>query len=84
MKKTIIYCSIQSDHILAVPEETHREVIEVSSMAKLQRYIETKKDDYGHRYKKSEKTCKSFGFDYISIAGGVKVEDYKPPTVKKI
>jgi len=80
MKVKIKYHTIQSDHILASPEFTHSEIVEYESKQKLQRYIESQKDGYGHNFKKD----KSLGFDYISRAGGVKVEPYKPPKVKKI
>ena len=81
MQKVIIYHSIQSDHILAVPQETHRETIETKSMAKLREYVETQMDAYGHKFKKSSRQ-ESFGFDYLSKEGGVKIED--PPEVKRI
>ncbi len=82
-KVKIEYHSIQSDHILAFPEFDHSEVVEYETPRKLQRYIESKKDDWGNYYKKPDKK-KSFGFDYVSRTGGVKVKPYKPTKIKKI
>lgn len=80
MKIEITYCTIQSNHILAVPEPTHSEIVEVDSWKDLDKYIEKQSDLYGNRFKKD----KSFGFRYISGAGGVKVKRYKPPKINKI
>jgi hypothetical protein len=76
----IKYHSIQSDHILAVPQFSHSEIIECDSKVRLDTYIRSQKDEYGHHYKKGGK---QFGFDYTSNAGGVKVKPYRPK-VKKI
>ncbi len=80
MRMKIKYYSIQSDHILAIPAYSRSEIVDVKSFKELQKYIESQKDGYGHKFKKK----KSFGFDYTSVAGAVKVESYKPPKVKKI
>jgi len=82
MRYEIRYHTIQSDHILAIPEFSHKEVVEATTPLKLRKYIESKKDEYGHHYKKAKKP--SFGFDYTSNAGGVKVKPYKPPKVRKV
>lgn len=85
MRYEIRYHSIQSDHILAIPEFSHREIVDAASPEKLRKYIEGQKDEYGNRYKKAKfKDKKMFGFDYVSSAGAVKVKKYKPPKVKKI
>jgi hypothetical protein len=85
MNIIISYHTIESDHVLATPEFTHSEVIEALGFddPKLIKYIESKTDGYGHKFKKK----KNFGFDYISRAGGVKVEEYKElekPKIKKL
>ena len=77
MKKTIEYHYIKSDHIFASPEFHHSEIVEVENEEKLTAYIESKVDDWGHPFKKEA----SFGFDFISNQGGVKVKDVK---IKKI
>lgn len=82
MKKIIKYYYIKSDHIFASPEYDHEEIVEVENEQKLKDYIESKKDDYGCKFEKSKK--KTFGFDFISKYGGVKVLDYKKPIIKKI
>ncbi len=82
-KRVIInYHTIKSDHIFATPEYTHSEVVNASSPADLINYVEKQTDQYGHNFKYEEE--KSFGFDFISHAGGVKIEDYNDPDVKKI
>ncbi len=85
MKYEIRYHEIMSDHILAVPEFVRKEVVEAPSLAKLDKYIKSKKDDYGHPFRKASASDKRlFGFDYISKSGAVKYKRYKPPKVKKI
>lgn len=79
MKYKIKYYYIKSDHIFASPEYDHNEIIDTSSEEELQKYIESKKDQYGNNFKKEN----SFGFDYISNQGAVKVEIYNPK-IKKI
>lgn len=79
MKYKISYYYIKSDHIFAFPEYDHNEIVDVNSEEKLQNYIESKKDQYGNNFKKKT----SFGFDYISNQGGVKIEKYNPK-IKKI
>lgn len=74
MKYKIEFHSIQSDHMLAMPELDYIEYIETNSPLKLKKYIESKKDSYGNYFKFK----KEFGYDYISRAGGVKVKLYKP------
>ena len=81
MKVRINYHSISyGAHVFATPDFTNSEIVEVSSLndEKLKNYIESKKDDYGHPFKKEE----IFGFDYTSHAGGVKVEIYNEPNIK--
>ncbi len=83
MKYKIKYHYIMSDHILASPEFHHSEIVEAKTRADLDKYIKSQKDDYGNHFKKA-KSKKMFGFDYTSRVGGVKVEVYKPPKVKKV
>jgi hypothetical protein len=87
MKIKINYHSIQSDHILAMPEFSHCEIVEAEGLndPKLVNYITSQKDEYGSKFKKADKKTKSLlGFDYISRAGGVKIEKYKEPKTKKL
>ncbi len=82
MKIKISYCSIKSGHILAMPELTHSEIVEAKGLGdpKLVKYITSQKDYYGHKFKKK----KTFGFDYTSNTGAVRVEEYKELQVKKL
>ena len=82
MKYTISYYYIQSNHLLATPTYNHSEVVDTDSKKKLQTYIESKKDQYGHNFKKDP--FKGFGLDfqYTSGAGAVKVEKYVKQAVK--
>lgn len=91
MKIKISYHSIQSDHILAVPEFTHSEIVEATGLndKKLIKYISGQTDWYGNRFRKlgnsdKDKFIKRMGFAYTSPAGGAKVEEYKAPSVKKL
>lgn len=74
MKYLIKYYLCQSDSMFAIPTFTHEEVIECSVPRKIKEYVEKQKDGYGHGYKQN----RSFGFDYISKQGAVKVSEYKP------
>jgi len=82
MKIKISYFDIMSDHILASPEFSSCEVVEANGLddKKLDEYIISKQDFYGHHYKKEY----SHGFDYISNQGAVKVEIYEEPKVKRL
>lgn len=81
MRKLIKYYSIEyGAPLFSIPKFTNSEIVEVNSEKELQKYIESKKDEYGRFFKKK----KSFGFDYISTNGGIKVENYKSPKIKKI
>jgi len=83
MKFKITRYEIQSDHMLATPQETNDfEIVEADSIddPKLVEYCESRKDWYGNSMKKEE----SFGFQYISNAGALTVEAYVEPTVKKL
>jgi len=85
MKIKISYYGIQSDHVLAIPKFTHSEIVETEYGfidPKLTEYISGQKDWDGYKFKKCAK--KKFGFDYISKSGGVKVEVYKEPRIKKL
>ena len=84
MKIKISYCSIKSDHILAMPELTHSEIVEAEDLGdpKLVNYITSQKDWYGHKFRKDSR--KTFGFNYTSNTGVVKVEEYKEPWVKEL
>lgn len=79
MKYLIKYCNMTSDSMFAVPSLTSEEIVEAKSEEDLDKYITSKKDRYGHPFKKD----KSYGFDYISKTGGVKIEKYNPK-IKKI
>lgn len=91
MKIKISYHSILSDHLLAVPEFTHSEIVEAKGFndKKLIKHISDKKDHYSNHFRKlsdrdKDKFIKMMGFDYTSHAGGVKVKEYKAPHVKKL
>ena len=81
MKIRVQYFEIMSDHIFATPQYDREELVEATSLndPKLIAYIESKKDFCGNNFKKSE--TKSYGFDYISNAGAVKVVKYIEPKV---
>ena len=79
MKIKIKYYYIKSDHILATPEYDHKEIVEVANQEDLDNYIFKQKDDYGNKFKKKT----SYGFDYISHQGGIKIKIYNPK-IKKI
>jgi len=83
MKTKIVkvsYHSIENGAgIFASPSYTHNELVETENGLTdemLINYIESKSDEYGNKFKKSKDTF--MGFDYISNAGGVKVELYIP------
>jgi len=80
MRKVVKYYGIKSDHLLAMPEFTHEEVIECDNEEQLVDYIQSQTDDWGNSFKKES----SHGYDYISRLGGVKVNDYVGPVIKKI
>jgi hypothetical protein len=87
MKKVIQYYLVQGDHIFAVPEPHHSELIENDDPVKLRKYIESQKDSYGCFYKKKKFTGFGLDFDYTSNQGAVKVKDYvedKKKVFKKI
>lgn len=78
MKKVIIkYYYIKSDHIFAKPEYDHEEIVEGTDK-QIENYILKQKDQYGHLFKQD----KSFGFNYISNQGAVKVLPYKEKIIK--
>jgi len=74
MKYEIQYHEIKSDHMFATPVYDRSEWVECFEDSKLQTYIESQTDQFGHHFKKDE----SLGFDYISHFGGVKVKRYEP------
>jgi len=81
MISVIIYHSVEGNAgVISVPKETHREVVEYADQKSLDKYIITKSDRYGFKFKKK----KFMGFQYVSRDGGVKVEPYVPPKIKKI
>jgi hypothetical protein len=82
MKYEIRYHTIQSDHLLAVPEFSHKEIVDAKTRQHVIRYVKKQKDEYGHHYKYHPE--KRYGFDFTSNAGGVKIRKYKPPKVKRI
>lgn len=88
MKIKITYCNIeQSSGIFAIPTPTNHEIVEADDLndSALIKYIQSKTDDAGNAFKKADAHSKKFlGFDYISNQGGVKVEVYTSPKVKKI
>lgn len=68
--------------VFASPEFSKSEVIEAQEKKAVELYVEQCSDHMGHPYKKSE--LKSYGFDFISKMGAVKITDYQPPKIKKI
>ena len=80
MKYKIEYCTVLGDSIFSIPECTHSEIVESNTYEDLKKYIESKSDDYGNKFKEKN----SFGFQFISRRGGVKVFEYLPPKIKKI
>ena len=83
MKLEIKYHEIKSDHLFATPEYDRSEYVDVKSYAKLEEYIIKQKDQYGNYFEKTDKN-KSFGFDYVSISGGVKIVKKYEIQYKKI
>lgn len=84
-KYEIRYYEIQSDHILAMPEFHHKEVVEAKFYNEALAYIRKQKDGYGHKYRlATDEEHKMFGFDFHSAAGAVKIRKYKPRKVKQI
>jgi len=85
MKVLISYHNIDNGaHMFATPEYTNSEIVEVESLEdkKLQDYIESKKDFHSSYFKK--KDTPFMGFQYTSSQGGVTVEEYIEPNVKKL
>jgi hypothetical protein len=80
MKFVIEYHYIQSDHIFAIPTFHHSETIECKHRGDLENYIAKQRDQYNNPFKYD----KSFGFDYISARGGLKVYPYQEPKFKKV
>jgi len=80
MKKVIEYYYIKSDHIFAYPEYDHEEVVEVESLNDLDLYIFKQKDEFGNNFVKDI----SYGFNYESNQGAIKIKDYIEPIIKKI
>lgn len=83
MKYKIKYYYIKSDHIFATPEYDYCEVVIIKNNNKeiaLDKYIATKKDQYGFKFKKEKKS----GFDYISKQGAIKIVEYKHSKLKII
>ncbi len=82
MKYIIEYWDIGEGGGLAMffPEFTRKEIIESDTEEELNTYILKQKDKWGGEFRKK----KSFGFDYISNNGAVKVKQYKEPKIKKI
>ena len=64
--------------LFETPKYERSEFIEANDMDDLDKYILLQKDSYGNKFKKA----KSFGYDYISRSGGVKVSLYEPPVFK--
>ena len=82
MKYIIEYYYIKSDHLLAIPEYDHKEIVEAKSIKILYDYIKSKKDEYGNPF--HARTTKSFGFDFVSNAGGIKIKKYIRPKIKQL
>lgn len=78
MKYEIEYYTIQSDHILAVPQYSHSEIVD-STLPRIRKYIRGK----GYHLAKAW-TKKNFDFDFTNAWGAVKIKEYKSPKVKKI
>ena len=66
--------------LFSLPEFSHEEIVEAYNLKNVGEYILSKKDNLDNKYEKD----KSFGFDYISKRGGVKIKKYKPPKIKKV
>lgn len=83
MKYVINYHSVQSEHIFATPQHTHSEFVEVDTVERLNEYISTKRDLWGHSYRVNEEfgnpNSVSKQYNYISNQGGVIVEEYTQP-----
>lgn len=74
MKIKIKYYDIPFDAgYFATPEFTSEEIVEIKNDKQLQDYIKTKRDLCGNSYKRK----KSFGFDYISNQGAIKISRVK-------
>lgn len=65
--------------LFATPVYERSEFIDAANLGDLDKYILSQKDSYGNKFKKD----KSFGYDYISNSGGVKVSLYNPPVFKE-
>ena len=78
MKYVIEYYTIQSDHILAIPQFSHKEIVD-STLPKIGKYLRGK----GYSLAKAS-TKKAFGFDFTDNWGAVKVKKYVAPRIKKI
>jgi len=88
MKYIITYLGVRSDRIFAVPEPIDSEYVEASNTNDLNKYITSKKDVWGHSFKKNpdfdKKGSISSNYKYISPQGAVEVERYYPPKFKNI
>jgi hypothetical protein len=85
MKVKIKYHNIEHGaSMFASPSFTNSEIVECVDLddPKLISYIESKKDQHGNKFKISKK--KSFGFDFISNQGAVKIEEYVEPEIKTL
>lgn len=80
MKYLIKYYYIKSDHMFAQPEFDHEEVIDALNEHILDDYICKQKDEYNSLFQKKL----SFGFDYISNYGGIKISKYEPIKIKQL
>lgn len=84
MKFKIIYTERpHGGHMFAMPEEIHSEIVNTLNWKTLDKYIASKKDNYGQFYKKSIKPF-PLGHRFTTNNGGVKVGIYIPPTIKKV
>lgn len=72
MRKKIKYYEIPyGSQMFAVPEFVREEVVQFDNNAKLEKYISSKMDDTNSPYIKKD----SFGFNYISRNGAIKLEE---------
>ena len=77
----ITYCTVQSDHILAIPTAHRSEVVICGSWDMIKDHIEGQSDLYGHPY--TYDPNHTFGFWFKSHAGGAKVKPYREKKVQK-
>lgn len=72
-------------NMFAMPSFTRDEIVDAENKKEIHKYITEQKDLYGNPYKKATSSKKkTFGFDYISHSGAVKVKIVKVGNPMKI